>query len=117
MATGRAIFQAHVDGLFPESLPFDLLWTIGSAVGQIQTVSVAATTDVTVPTQQATLILIIPPPTNAAVLRVAGNTGVGANGYIISSSMPTVLSASAGTVLVIHNSDTLQLVTLTVVLI
>jgi hypothetical protein len=79
MASARAIFQAHVDGLLPESLPFDLQWTLPTATGVIRVFDLNAGDNQITPPAGTTLVAYKPPPTSTATLKVKGaptDTGV-----------------------------------------
>ncbi|HMB37426.1 MAG TPA: hypothetical protein VKV41_25490 [Methylomirabilota bacterium] len=85
--TARALFQAHIDGLTAMDVstlpvPISAAWTMDQAVGDIDIVTLASgTTTLAMPTG-ATMLVIIPPPTNVTpiVLKgAAGDTGVALN--------------------------------------
>jgi hypothetical protein len=95
--SGRAIFQAHVDGLLPESIPFDLQWTFSSAVGQIQPNVTLASGDTTITIPAGTQVIVLSPPAASAVvlkLRAAGPIDV----FTLRPNMPNVFTWSSGTV-------------------
>lgn len=96
--TARAIFQAHVDGLYPESLPIDLQWSFPAAVGQFQTVTLAAGDNtLTIPTG-TTLVQVKPPTTNAIVLKLKG---AGADtGFTLQPNTPTLITWAAGAIII-----------------
>jgi hypothetical protein len=98
VATARAIFQAHVDGLYPESLPIDFQWSFVAAVGQLQTVTLAAGDNTLTIPAGTTLIGIKPPTTNAIVLKLKGAGGD--TGFTLQPNTPTLISWAAGTVLI-----------------
>ena len=86
MATARALFQGHVDGLTatgldPQTIPISAAWTIDQAAGPINTVNLlVGTTTLTPPPGAPTRLLVVtPPPTNVTplfLLGVTGDTGV-----------------------------------------
>jgi hypothetical protein len=98
VATARAIFQAHVDGLYPESIPLDLQWTLLAAVGQLTTITLAAGDNTLAIPAGTTLIGIKPPTTNGIVLKLKGAGGD--TGFTLQPSIPFLLSWAAGTVLI-----------------
>jgi hypothetical protein len=96
MATARAIFQAHIDGLYPESIPIDLQWLFPAAVGQFQTVTLASGDNtLTIPTGTK-LVQVVPPTTNAIVLK----TGTGGNGWTLQPNMANLFTWSAGSLII-----------------
>ena len=97
MATGRAIFQAHVDTLLPEPLLVDMAWNWPAAVGQLQIVALTSGDNtITIPAGTTT-IAIGPPATTAATLKLKGNAGD--TGITIQQGLPTVLAWKTGTVI------------------
>jgi len=109
--SGRAIFQAHIDGLFLESLPIDLQWTLQNGVYQSDAQLFASGNTIVTPPSNTQLILIQPPSTNTVALllkRVAGDTG-----YPLSNTMPNVITwnATPGSTFVLNCASqvTLQL--------
>jgi hypothetical protein len=96
MAVMRAIFQAHLDGLYPESIPLDLQWSNLNSPGQLQTVTLnSGDNTLTVPTGTV-LIAIKPPAGNGTVLklRAAGPIDV----FTLQANMAGLFPWSAGTV-------------------
>jgi hypothetical protein len=86
MATARALFQGHVDGLTatgldPQTIPLSAAWTIDTAAGVIATVNLLVGTTTLTPPVGATnrLLLLTPPATNVTpifALGAAADTGV-----------------------------------------
>lgn len=103
MATARAIFQAHVDDLLAETLPVALQWSMTSAVGQIQSLTIGTNTTITVPSG-TTLIILIPPTTNTNALTLKGASGD--TGVLLSLTKPTVIAYASGTVILNAASST-----------
>src|SRR5262245_6382769 len=103
MASGRAIFQAHVDGVLPESLPIDLQWTLTGTVVVVQyPVTLAAGDNTLSFPAGTTLIVLVPPTTNTAVLK---SKGVGGDtGWVLQSTQPTVFTFTAGGSAIINAS-------------
>jgi len=98
MATARAIFQAHVDGLYPESIPVDYQWSMLAAVGQLQTISLAnGDNTLTIPAV-TTLIGIKPPVTNANTLKLKGAGGD--TGFTLQPNLPFLLTYFGGNVII-----------------
>ena len=99
MASGRAIFQAHVDGLL-ETIPVDAQWTfpLGLIGSQTQASFNTGDNTLTIPTGTR-VILLIPPTTNAATMK-AGASLVSANGITLQAALPTVITWSAGAVII-----------------
>jgi len=109
MATGRAIFQAHVDGLLPESLPFEFQWTFPAAIGQIQpNVTWISGDNTLVVPPTANVIILSPPTTNAMVLKLKG--AAGDTGITLQPDLPTILAWTSGPV-IINASGTVNGVT------
>src|SRR5215510_9813764 len=85
--TARALFQAHIDGLTALDVstlpvPISAAWTMDQAVGDIDIVNLASGTTTLAMPSGATMLIIIPPPTNVTsiVLKgAAGDTGVALN--------------------------------------
>lgn|SRR5262245_23032247 len=79
MATsGRAILQAHIDGLLPESLPFDFQWTLTGVIEIVPT-NLPNGVSTAFPPTGTKLVVLVPPTTNSNVLTlkgIAGDTGV-----------------------------------------
>src|SRR5262249_55878316 len=99
MATARAIFQAHVDSLFPESLPIDLQWTFSNTAGQIQPNVTLNAGDNTLTLPALTkLVLLIPPTTNAATLKLKGAGGD--TGFTLQPNLANAFTYFGGNVLV-----------------
>lgn len=96
MATGRAIFQAHVDTLLPEPLLVDAQWTFAAAVGQLQIASLTSGDNtITVPAG-TTAILVSPPMTPTATIKL--KTSAPDPGITLQNA-PLVLPWKAGTVI------------------
>ena len=108
MASGRAIFQAHIDGVLPESLPFDFQWLLLGVV-QITPTNFSSGDNVISVPAGTKLLFVVPPTTNAATLKVKGN--VGDTGVTIRAAEPNPIPWSAGSVL-INASGTVTGVTL-----
>jgi hypothetical protein len=97
MATARAIFQAHIDGLSLEALPFTLLWTMAEAVGIVEPIDLPqGDTMLTVPSRTS-LILFQPAPTTVALITLKGVTGD--TGVKLRRNVPSVISWESGPVL------------------
>jgi hypothetical protein len=96
MATARAIFQAHVDGLYPESIPIDLQWSFPAAVGQFQTVTLAAGDNTLTIPAGTTLVQVVPPVLNAIVLK----TGTGGNGWTLQPNLANLFTWAAGNLII-----------------
>ena len=96
MATGRAIFQAHVDGLYPESIPIDLQWTFPACVGQFTTVTLASGDNILAVPVGTTLVQVVPPPTNIIVLK----TGTAGVGWTLQPAMANLFTWSGGNLIV-----------------
>lgn len=96
MATGRAIFQAHVDGLYPESIPIDLQWTFPACVGQFQIVTLASGDNTLAVPVGTTLVQVVPPSTNIIVLK----TGTGGNGWTLQPAMANLFTWAAGNLII-----------------
>ena len=85
--TARALFQAHIDGLTALDVstlpvPISAAWTMEEAVGDIDIVNLASGPTTLAMPQGATMLIIIPPPTNVIpiVLKgIAADTGVALN--------------------------------------
>jgi hypothetical protein len=98
MATARAIFQAHIDGLSLEAVPFTLLWSMADAVGIIEPIDLPqGDTMLSVPTRTS-LILFQPAATTVAQLTLKGVTGD--TGVRLRKNMGSVISWEAGPVLI-----------------
>lgn|SRR5262249_44301645 len=99
MASGRAIFQAAVDGPL-QTVPYDAQWTLslGLLGMNLQTSFGSGDNTLTIPSGTK-VILIKPPTTNAATMKV-GASSVSANGLTLQSAMPTVLTWGSGAAIV-----------------
>lgn len=84
MVTARALLTGHIDGvtavdLTPLSTPLSCSWAVDNAVGQIDTITLAAgDTVVAVPQggpPTGRLLLLLLPPTNAAAVTLKGASG------------------------------------------
>src|SRR5262249_38713633 len=94
-ASGRAIFQAHVDGLLPESLPFDLQWSFPAGVLEVLPLTLnSGDNPITVPTG-TTLIAFVPPITNIVVIKKKG--AAPDTGTTLDPNQPDVHSYGGGT--------------------
>jgi hypothetical protein len=103
MASGRAILQAHVDGLLPESIPIDVQWTLASGVlGIVQTALASGDNTLTVPAG-TDLIVLIPPTISSATL-VWSKTGGATTGIIQPPNAPNIVGYSSGAVIVNANT-------------
>jgi len=96
MATsGRAIFQAHVDGVLPESIPIDEQWTLTGAVLEIRSSVTLANGDNTITIPNGTKVIdFTPPTTNANALKLK-QTGTD-SGFVLQPNMPNILTWSMG---------------------
>src|SRR5215475_585895 len=97
--SGRAIFQAHIDDLLPESVPIDLQWTLTGAVLQIQYPITLANGDNTlsIPTG-TTMIVLKPPATNSNALK---NKGAGGDtGWTLQPNQPNVFTYFGGNIVI-----------------
>ena len=71
MATGRAIFQAHVDGLLPESIPVDFQWTFTNTPFALFTIDlIQGDTTIPIPPGGAKVIGIKPPASNVTPIKL-----------------------------------------------
>jgi|SRR5215468_7795930 len=94
-ASGRAIFQAHMDGLFPESVPFDLSWTFPTGVLEVLPLTLnSGDNTITVPTG-TTLIAFLPPVTNILAIKKKGAGGD--TGTTLDPNQPDIHSYGGGT--------------------
>jgi hypothetical protein len=100
MATSaRAIFQAHVDGLFPESLPIDAQWAFLSGVGAVMSQVVMANGDNTIAVPAGTqLIIMIPPPDSVFTKTWKGAGGDAGVGFQRQS--PMIFPYASGTLII-----------------
>lgn len=95
MATGRAIFQAHVDSAFPEPITLDLQWTFTATPFSVQTAATLSSGDNTLTIPAGTkLIAVVPPVNNAATLKF----GTGGSQWTMQPNMPFLVTWSSGTV-------------------
>lgn len=101
MATSaRAILQAHVDGVLPESIPIDVQWTLGGVISIVPTALSSGDNTITGLIPAGTdLIVMIPPTTNAATL-VWSKTGGSTNGIIQPPNEPNIVAYGSGAVIV-----------------
>lgn len=97
MATMRAILQAHVDGLYPESIPLDLQWSNAASPGQLQTVTLTSGDNTLTVPAGTMLIVVKPPTTNATAIKVKGV--VGDTGVLLQVNAPTVIGWASGAVI------------------
>jgi len=96
--TARAIFQAHVDNLYPESLPIDFQWSFVAAVGQLQTVTLNnGDNTLTIPAGTS-VVGLKPPATNSVALKAKGAGGD--TGWTLQAAMPNVFTWSAGNIVI-----------------
>jgi hypothetical protein len=102
MATARAIFQAHVDGLTPESLPFDLQWSLPIAYSAVQRLDLNVGNNLITPPTNATVVAIQPPANSTAVLKLKG--AVGDTGVTLHPTLPSVISITAATPIYLNAS-------------
>src|SRR5512139_1726759 len=93
MATGRALFQAHVDGtMLGEALPVQLEWLLSAAIGEVDILTLAnGWNSLTAPTG-TNLIVFVPPSANTVSITLKGVTGD--TGIALSKNNPTILSVS-----------------------
>lgn len=109
MASGRAILQAHIDGLFPESVPVEFQWTLLGVLEILPTSLSSGDNTLSVPSGTK-LIVLTPPTTNAATLKLKGAGGD--TGVTIRPAESNPFPWSAGTV-IINASTSVNPVTLT----
>ena len=100
MASARAIFQAHVDGLFPESIPIDLQWSVPTALPVVRTFDLNSGDNLIVPASGVTLVIYVPPPANGTALKLKGAPGD--TGLVIQTNKPVVLTWTATSTLYIN---------------
>ena len=98
MASARAIFQAHVDDLFEETVPIDFSWVLPNSSATIQLVNFTIGDNTLTIPALTKVIGIKPPMTNAAALKVKGAGGD--TGFTLYSSLPNVFTWSSGTVII-----------------
>ena len=95
MATARALLQAHIDGLTsvaltPVSIPITTAWWLEDAAGDIDILNLASgSTTLTMP-PKATMLILIPPPTNVTSIVLKG--AAGDTGVALSPNSATVLA-------------------------
>lgn len=89
MATGRALFQAHVDGAQAESIPLVVSWILSTADFAWTTLSWGPGDTTLVVPATATFLVIKPPSTNLATLTLKGNAAD--VGWQILPTLPTVV--------------------------
>lgn len=94
-ATARAVFQAHLDGLTassltPESLPIDYAWIFDEAIGQIDVITLATGPNTLRQPSGATMLLLIPPPTNIVPLILKG--AISDQGVMLTPNCASILS-------------------------
>ena len=99
MATARAIFQAHVDGLLPESIPIDCQWAMPATVGVALMPFPLTTGDNTLtPPIGTTLCILIPPAASAVALKLKG---IGADtGWTLKPNVPAILTVGTASVII-----------------
>ena|SRR5215475_7553806 len=103
MASGRAIFQAQVDGTL-QTIPIDAQWTFATGLIGAQTQGSFGSGDNTLTIPSGTkVILVIPPTTNAATLKWKGAGGD--TGTTMSPTLPYVGTYSAGSVIINASSS------------
>ncbi len=97
MATARARFQAHVDGLLSGDFATNVAWTIGpGAVGERLVLTLlAGNTTITAPTG-ATLTVVVPSPNETNTITVKGV--VGDTGIVMVAGEPFVLAPGTAAV-------------------
>ena len=87
-----------MDGLLPESIPLDFQWTLNAGILQILNVSLSAGDNVLSLATGTKLIIVVPPTTNAATLKLKGV--IGDTGFTIRSSEPNPIPWTTGSVLI-----------------
>jgi hypothetical protein len=106
MATARAIFQGHIDGLTaagldPVTIPITCAWTVDSAAGAITTINLLVGTTTLTPQTGVPnrLLLLIPPATNTTILYACGATGD--TGVALAPNVGHVLVVQTGVPLIL----------------
>jgi len=96
MATsGRAIFQAHVDGVLAETVPIDEQWSLAGTVLEIRSSVTLNSGDNTITIPSGTKVIdFSPPTTNGSTLKLK-QTGAD-SGFVLQPNMPTILTWSSG---------------------
>src|SRR5215475_613989 len=102
MASGRAILQAHIDGVLPESIPLDFQWTLLGVLEILPTSLGSGDNTVTV-AAGTKLIILIPPTTSSATLKVKGAGGD--TGITMRPAEPSPIPWSAGSVIINASSS------------
>jgi hypothetical protein len=98
--TARAVFQAHIDGLTAAGLtdlpvPISIAWTFEDAAGDFDIIDFpTGNTTLQRPTK-ATMVIIIPPPTNVVVPVLKGAATDG-TGVALSPNCGTILALAQG---------------------
>jgi len=100
MATARAIFQAHIDGLTAlslttESVPLTLAWTFEDAAGDIDLIDLPLGATTLARPAKATMLIFIPPATNVTVPVLKG-AAADPTGVALSPNCGTILALAAG---------------------
>jgi len=99
MAAARAIFQAHVDSVLPESVPIDLQWTLtGNVISIIFPFTLSAGDNTLAPPTGTTMICLVPPTTNTFALKSKGAGGD--TGWVLQAAQPTVFTYTSGTAMI-----------------
>jgi hypothetical protein len=111
MATMRAIFQAHVDGLtvgsLSESIPITIQWSSTTSPAEFDQIDlVSGNNTLTPPSANVKLWIFVPPAGNGVALTfkgVAGDTGIpmspfNATVYALSGSLSPFVVNAGGTV-------------------
>lgn len=99
MATARARFQAHVDSLPDGDFPVSLAWTFATATGtRLSNQTLAAGDNSFTPVAGTSLFILVPPTNNVVVLKAKGAGGD--TGITLQPAIPTVLTWSAGVVII-----------------
>lgn len=100
MATARAIFQAHIDGLTAlsltsESVPITVAWTFEDAAGDIDLIDLPSGSTTLSRPAKATMLIFIPPATNVTVPVMKG-AAADPTGVALSPNCGTIMALSAG---------------------
>jgi hypothetical protein len=101
--TARAIFQAHVDGmtatgLVDLSIPVSTAWAFEDSAANFDIVDFAAGTTRLQRPPKATMLVIIPPPTNVVVPFLKGHTSD--TGIALTPNAASIMSLAPGSQLV-----------------
>lgn len=95
MATARAVFQAHVDGLGTGATwPLLLEWAVSAAIGELDSLTLSSGFNALTAPTGSTLVIFIPPSANTQTITLKGITED--TGVSLSKTAPTIL-AVAGT--------------------